>query len=253
MAILAEHAREDEAFLDEAAAAKLAGSLQEREGAWSIPFHDLVARTTPPSLRGRIVRRIVKACKGRGGELGAQHVASVLELAERGESGKQLRLPGDVEVRRERDAMLFRAVTANQSAQQAVIDYEYEVAQSAPGVTIRLAPLRCAFRFTTIDWPCQRSETIMRKRAFADCSKLRGSLLLRNWRPGDRFQPAGRKSVHKLKRLLNESGVNRWERNGWPVLTSAGEVVWARGFGVSASCSTDVATKRVLLIEEETL
>jgi tRNA(Ile)-lysidine synthetase-like protein len=76
---------------------------------------------------------------------------------------------------------------------------------------------------------------------------------LRNWRAGDRLQPAGRSTVHKLARLLNEKGVNRWERNGWPVLRCAGEIVWARGFGVAAPFAASEKTSLALVIDEEPL
>jgi tRNA(Ile)-lysidine synthase len=76
-------------------------------------------------------------------------------------------------------------------------------------------------------------------------------LALRNWRPGDRLQPAGSNRVHKLKRLLNEKGVSRWERNGWPVLTSGGEIIWARGLGVAAKYAANEETRTALLIDEE--
>ena len=248
LAALAQRAREDEGFLDGAATTKLGESLQDARDALRILTPELTGRSTPAALRGRMVRKIVKACKGRAGELGAQHVASVLELACSGKNGKLLLLPGGVEVRREKDSLLFRAVSENRSA----IEYHHELAAGAAALTVSVPPLMCAFRFRTIDWLHQRSETSVTW-ASVDSAKLQGALVLRNWRPGDRLQPAGRNGVHKLKRLLNEKGVSRWERNGWPVLTSAGEIIWARGFGVAAKFAVTKETKTALLIDEEPL
>jgi len=251
LAALAERAREDEEFLDAAAAARLSETLGDAREALRISVTDLVGRATPPALSGRMVRRIVKACKGHDGELVAVHVASVLQLAGAGENGKLLRLPGGVEVRREKDSLLFRPSAAPGSSETAV-EYAHEVAPSARGASISIPPLMCAFRFTAIDWVRQRSET-SKTWAAVDRSKLQKPLVLRNWRPGDRLQPAGRSSVHKLKRLLNEKGISRWERNGWPVLTSADEIIWARGFGVAAKYAATEETKTALLIDEEPL
>jgi tRNA(Ile)-lysidine synthetase-like protein len=78
-------------------------------------------------------------------------------------------------------------------------------------------------------------------------------LLLRNWRAGDRLQPAGRSRVYKLKRLLNAQGISLWERNGWPVLASNGEVLWSRGFGVAAQFAATKDTRTALVIDEEPL
>jgi tRNA(Ile)-lysidine synthetase-like protein len=78
-------------------------------------------------------------------------------------------------------------------------------------------------------------------------------VVLRNWAPGDRLQPAGSNSIYKLKRLLNKKGVSRWERNGWPVLTSGGEIIWSRGFGVAAKYAAQQDTRAALVIDEEPL
>ncbi len=246
---LAQRAREDEEFLESAATKRLADTLRDAGDALRVRMEDLVGRATPPALRGRMVRRLVKACKGHDGELGAVHVASILELASTGENGKMLRLPGGVEVRREREALSFRA-HAGTGAGGTAIAYAHEVALSAPSVTVRVPSLLCAFRFTKIDWVGDRRET-SNTRAVADRARLEHPLVLRNWRPGDRLQPAGRNSVHKLKRLLNEQGVSRWARNGWPVLASGLEIIWARGFGVAAQYAAHAGTKTALLIEEE--
>jgi len=84
-----------------------------------------------------------------------------------------------------------------------------------------------------------------------DLHALRVPLVLRNWRPGDQFQPAGHRKVHKLKRLLNEQRISRWERAGWPVLVSAGVVVWARAFPVAAEFAATRSTRSAIWIVEE--
>jgi tRNA(Ile)-lysidine synthetase-like protein len=74
---------------------------------------------------------------------------------------------------------------------------------------------------------------------------------LRNWSPGDRFRPLGHRGAHKLKRLLNEKRISRWERDGWPVLTSGGVLAWARGFPAAAEFAADERTRAGILIAEE--
>jgi tRNA(Ile)-lysidine synthase len=262
LATLAEQAREDEKFLDAAATGTLAAALEDSREALHIGVDELAG--TAPALRGRMVRKIVKACKGHDGELGAQHVASVLQLAERGENGKSLVLPGGVEVRREKNALSFRAIAdtsseilaADESKTQGklrgTIEYEHAVSLSVEETRINVPSLMCAFRFRTIDWVRERSET-SNTSAVLDCSRLQEALVLRNWRPGDRLQPTGRSRVYKLKRLLNKKGISRWERNGWPVLTSNGIIVWARGFPVAADFATNEETRNGLVIDEEPL
>jgi tRNA(Ile)-lysidine synthetase-like protein len=84
-----------------------------------------------------------------------------------------------------------------------------------------------------------------------DRDRLRSPLVLRNWRFGDRLQPAGHHKAHKLKRLLNEKHISRWERDGWPVMTSGGVLAWARGFPVAAEFAANEGTRTAILIAEE--
>ena len=58
--------------------------------------------------------------------------------------------------------------------------------------------------------------------------------VIRFWKPGDRFHPAGRSGPVKLKELFQRSGVPSWERAEWPIVEAGGRVVWCRGFGAAA-------------------
>jgi tRNA(Ile)-lysidine synthase len=216
------------------------------------------------SLTRRIVRHIVKQLKTRAGELGSRHVEAILDLAEHAEGGKRLQLPGGVEVRRERDSLLFRAIVQSRETNAATTtgkqrpratpkpgkEFEYSIDFSGSDTAVEVPCLACIFRFTRIDWPAKRGETssmgpVLDERA------LRLPLVLRNWRPGDRFRPAGHRKAHKLKRLLNEKRVSRWEREGWPVLTSAGVLAWVRGFPVAAEFAVNETTQAGIAIAEQ--
>lgn len=61
------------------------------------------------ALSSRLVLDLAMRVKPDSGQLTAAHVYSVLRLAEKGEPGKVLQLPGGLRVRREHDALLFCA------------------------------------------------------------------------------------------------------------------------------------------------
>jgi tRNA(Ile)-lysidine synthase len=179
-------------------------------------------------------------------------VEAVLKLARSAESGSALPLPGGLEVRRERSALLFRAQVdaRNARAGAGAREFEYNIDIRSGAAEVRLSELRCVFRLRVIDWPSKRVETI-KDGAVLDRYRLRFPLVLRNWRPGDRMRPLGHRSTHKLKRLLNEKRISRWERDGWPVLTSGGVLAWARGFPVAAEFAVDERTRAGMVIAEE--
>jgi tRNA(Ile)-lysidine synthase len=268
LASLAELAREDEALLECFVGEKFQTLAEKRDGKARIEIADLFppgnsgkygfenAKTNSEALAKRLVRRIVLAVKKQTGELGAQHVELVLNLAKHGENGKSLMLPGRVEVRRDRDALVFLTqppaskTIAKKTSDS--LEYEYNIVIAENGARIEISELRCAIRFRVIDWPHKREET-NDIRAVLDRDRLHFPLLLRNWRPGDRLQPVGHKNSHKLKRLLNENRVSKWERTGWPVLTSGGAIAWARGFPVAAEFAANERTRAGIVIVEEQL
>jgi tRNA(Ile)-lysidine synthase len=70
-----------------------------------------------------------------------------------------------------------------------------------------------------------------------DRSLLGPTLTVRNWRAGDRFFPVHSHSPKKVKELLQPARLGRElssvQRRTWPVIESAGQIVWMRGFPVS--------------------
>ena len=163
-------------------------------------------------------------------------------------------LPGGVEVRKDREALLFRAAPETDANTERVTNhsFEYNIDLSRGAQDVNVPELSCVFRLTVIDWPSKREENNSREMVL-DRERLRLPLVLRNWRPGDRLRPSGHQNAHKLKRLLNARHISRWEREGWPVLTSAGVLVWARGFAVASDFAADEKTRSGIVIAEEKL
>ena len=263
LATLAELAREDEAFLDGMVSDAMRTCVEKGAGWTKISTSDLLARlrdfTTESTeftennlaICGRIVRRIVGEVKPRSGQLSAAHVRSILDLARRGENGKCLDLPGGLHVRREHDSLVFCAGSSlTESKLRRGAEYQYAVDLDGPTTNIRVPELSCVFRFRVIDWPAKRRDTI--ETGFVlDREALQSPLTLRNWHPGDRFRPCGHRSEHKLKRLLSKKRVSGREREGWPVVTSGGALVWARGFPVAAELAANEKTRLGVVITEE--
>jgi tRNA(Ile)-lysidine synthase len=293
LATLAELAREDEAFLAAIAEEQAAAIFKREASTARVRVEDLLAFRTREGLNTedtkkheghkeeqetnaetqssqgfaekkneesralskRLVRRIVEELKPRAGQLNAEHVQSVLELAEHGENGKSMRLPGGIEVRRERDTLLFVPMSGAGiagKAREQPKEFEYHVDLARGQAAVPVPSLGCVFRFRVIDWVAKRGET-SGIGAVLDRDALRFPLVLRNWRPGDRLQLPGHRRAHKLKRLLNEEHISRWERNGWPVLTSGGVLAWARGFPVAAEFAAGERTRAGMVIAEEQL
>ena len=272
LATLANLAREDEAFLQALVEERLTRAVQQSHGTSRIALADLfgiaarkecneqLAEATQnaeksdnlKAMSKRIIRRLVERIKANTGQLSAKHVEALLHLARSGQAGSALALPGGVEVRRERDTLVFcsTASAKRDPCSQGVCEFQYSIDLSRGSQDLRVPELGCVFRFRVIDWLAERAETNPREMVL-DRERLRTPLVLRNWRPGDRMRPSGHQHPHKLKRLLNEKHVNRWEREGWPVLASEGVLAWARGFPAAADFTANERTQKGVVITEE--
>jgi len=273
LASLAELAREDEEFLNVLARARCQALAERSQGTLRIDVADLLhplekrdsntentecAENTEgnSALTKRMLRRLIEECKQGAGQITSQHIAGILGLAKRGQSGKSLQLPSGLDVRREGSTLVFiagsNAGRKRGSEKAGVHAYEHNIDRIDDSTKVQVPELGCVFRLRVIDWPPKRGET-KDTGAVLDRDRLRLPLVLRNWRPGDRLQPAGHQKALKLKRLLNEKRVSRWEREGWPVLASGGVLAWARGFPVAAAFAANERTRAGILLAEEPL
>jgi tRNA(Ile)-lysidine synthase len=270
---LAEFAREDEEFL-ELLARDYCDSLARKTGVEArISLEHLLQplkrkniytegpeeREKTSALTKRMLRRLIEERKSGAGQTTGRHIAAVVDLVLHGENGKAVQLPGGVDVRRERDDLVFctnsprpgRPMGGKRGADRSsAAEYEYKIDFGNGEVAFRVSSAGCVFRLRVIDWVAKRGDT-SKLGAVLDRDRVRLPLVLRNWRFGDKLQPAGHQKAHKLKRLLNEKRISRWERDGWPVLTSGGVLVWARGFPVAAGFAANERTRTGILIAEE--
>ena len=264
--MLAEHARVDDAFLCALAGLRCETLARSENGLWRIAARDITrplggtpfdaenAKIAGVAIRDavctRMVRRLVEVTRTKQGELSAQHVEAVLDFAHHGENGKVLQLPGAVDVRRDNDTLVFLPRDKQSANKKSSKEFSHKVELGAGETTIAVKEIGCVIRLRSIDWPIAGRDTSNSSGFALDEAKLSGPLVLRSMRPGDRMRPQGRQRWHTLSRLLNEKRISRWEREGWPVLESAKNIVWARGF-VAAEFAAGQGTRKAILVSEE--
>ena len=199
-----------------------------------------------------VQRRAVKAI----GELARlplefKHVEEILRFAaEEGPSGKELSLPLGWQIRREPEAVVF--VTPDLRRQERIPDYEYPLAVPGRVLVPELGVVIEALLVTP--QVAQEAAPEARIAEYNPQELLRADLLprqliVRNWRPGDRFWPAHTKSPKKIKELLQERHATQPERRLWPVVASGDEIVWMRGFPVPARLRAEAGQEAVLIRE----
>jgi tRNA(Ile)-lysidine synthase len=202
----------------------------------------------------RIVRHLYAIVAASGGELSRGHVEQVIQLTEKGLSGRQLELPGRVRVRRQFDQLVFVGPPTSRRARehsQRQVSYAHQVDIPAHGsADVSVPEIGRRFHLKVIDWPTQERETT-HEGVVLDAERLCPPLILRNWTPGDAYCPSGRQRPRKLARMLMARRVSAAQRVLWPVLTSAGRVVWADSMPVAKEFSASEATRRGVWIVED--
>jgi tRNA(Ile)-lysidine synthase len=191
-----------------------------------------------------VQRRVLKAIGEQAGiPLEFKHIEEILRFAgEDGAPGKELSLPLGWKIVREPEAMVF--VTPNLRRQERVPDYEYSLAVPGRAMVPEAGVVIEALRVTP---ESQFAEYNPQQLLRAEL--LPGVLVVRNWRPGDRFWPAHTKAPKKIKELLQERHVAQPERRLWPVAVSGDEIVWMRGFPVPARLQAKTEKEAVFIRE----
>ncbi len=85
-----------------------------------------------------------------------------------------------------------------------------------------------------------------RWRVVFDADALPGPLIVRSRRPGDRMTPFGAVGARRVKGLLIEAGLPRWERDRVPIVQSGSEIAWLGGVRRGALAPITATTRRVL-------
>ncbi len=200
----------------------------------------------PLAVARRLVRRAIETAKGDLRGIDFSHVESILALAAGGEGHGRLQAPG-LDVLRSFEWLRFGPLGS-----YGLVARAYSVAASVPGmvraeaagIEISLELIEKAETFDSAAYVYNGGVGCL------DWGRLSGRLVLRNWRPGDQYQPIGRTHVEKIKTLFQEFRIPIWERRHWPVLTDGGSIVWARFFGPGANCAATAGSGTVLQIRE---
>jgi tRNA(Ile)-lysidine synthase len=84
--------------------------------------------------------------------------------------------------------------------------------------------------------------------ALLDYQSLQFPLKIRNFRPGDRFQPLGVIGTQKLKEFFIDHKIPRFERPKIPLLISGEIIAWVVGYRIDERVKITEKTQRVLRI-----
>lgn len=184
-----------------------------------------------------------KTAEQLGVALEFKHIQSLTGLIRHPGSARRLSLPNGLSV-----SSSLRELRFSLEEEEAPANYLYLL--PIPG-EVRLPELGKTIRAQVISAGKQKISGY-NVASLLNRTLLAPELTVRNWRAGDRFFPAHSQSPKKVKELLQPGRLGARfspaERKLWPVIESAGEIVWVRGFPVAQAFA--VQNGEAVLIEE---
>ena len=205
-----------------------------------------VLAALPLAVARRLVRRAMELAKGDLRAIDFGHIRSVMDLARSTEGHGRLQAPG-LDIFRSFEWLRFGKLGGGLETRN------YRLTLAVPG-TVRVPGTNLTISLELIDKlaPSVSSDWVYNSQmGCLDWQRLSGSLELRNWRPGDQYQPVGYSGQEKIKTLFQQARIPLWERRHWPVLTDGPSIVWARRFGPAAALVAEQDAKVILRIRED--
>lgn len=83
---------------------------------------------------------------------------------------------------------------------------------------------------------------------YIDRDKIKGDLIIRQRKAGDRINPVGMKGSKKIKDIFIDNKIPRDKRNRIPILTDFKDVIWVPEQSMDRNYKVDSNTKRILRI-----
>ncbi len=242
LAQMAEWARAEEAYWEEELERSW-GCAPEPDG--SVVLSAAALRGLPEAAARRVVRRAIGQAKGDLRGIDFANVEAVRALAGRAEGKGAVQAAG-VEIRRS-----FDWVRVARQGAEAAQAYCFRLTPPAeltlPGRGRRICLELLEKPETTGVSDCVYNGEM----GCLDWGRVTRPLDLRNWHPGDWFEPLGGAGPKKLKTLFQSARIPAWERAQWPVLADGASVLWTRRFGVAANAAAGAESRVILRIRED--
>jgi len=241
--------------------------LDRREALYFIAKPETILISTKPFLelpvavQRRLLRRGIERVRGSLRAIDFQHVERIRAMMATREGSGRMQIP-DLDIYRSFDWLRLAPPGIDSR-----LERDFETDLTIPGRTV------VPGRQLTIDMELIDNPGVYNNGEVGealDWEQCTGSpsfkgLKLRNWRPGDQYQPHGRTTAEKIKTLFQEYRVPLWERRTWPVVvqindvqmndvqasaTQGNAIVWSRRFGVAGRFAAGPGSGKILAIRE---
>ncbi len=234
----AEILKKDFDFIEERAK-KVYADLVNNQGEQRLELPTEGIQKLHNALQSRVIRLAAEQLLGRQEVLEYKHVQEVLELMQKGLTGKRITLPMGLVAKINYKNICF--VTGEQ--EDKVFHYELPI-----GGSLDLKEIGGTFETRVIEREEIKEISRDKYRKYFDYDKIENELNVRNRQDGDRFYPLGLVGSKKLKDFFIDYKVDRDERDSIPLICDGDEIMWVVGLRISEKYKITDKTSRILEI-----
>lgn len=234
---LAELWREEEKTLDEVARRWLDG-LRPGERL----MRDALLKEGK-AMQRRLLRSWFRNHAGNLLNVGFEDVETALKFIFDGRVQGRLSFPGGWELCREYDQLWLQR---SRRAKPVPVPYQYFLPR---GGRVTVTEAGVELHSEGLPYPSGRPFPESEIEAFFDAGLLPETLLVRNFRAGDRFRPLGMHGHKKVKDLFIEKKVPLSQRRTFPLVLAGEEILWIPRLGRSEFAKTGPRTREILKVK----
>lgn len=193
-------------------------------------------------MQRRLIRTWLEMHSGSLLGVGYEDVERALKFIAQGPVQGRLSLPRGWELSREYDRLWLGK---NSSSNAEAASYSYLLPR---GGKVIIPEVRGEMQSSDILCPDHAVRPESDLEAVFDSGSLPETLTVRNFRPGDRFQPLGMKGHKKVKNFFIEKKVPIPVRRTLPMLLAGEKILWIPPYGRSEVAKTGSQTKGILTV-----
>ena len=235
----AEIMRTDETWLEEKAEAWINDVAAEMaNGKVSIPLSSFA--TLPETLKNRVIRQGLRRAGGNLRRVGFRHVEAINRLAAGGRPQARVDLPNGVTAKRVYDTLILTRKDV-----KALPDFCYSI--GGPGA-FHLQSLESTVTLEEMEKGSLSDMEASPWIAFLDAGCIDYPLMVRNFRPGDKFVPLGMEGHRKLKDFFIDLKLPSEIRQRIPILACKDTLLWVCGLRINDRFKVTSETRRVLKV-----
>ena len=211
----------------------------------------------------RIIRKAIAEIKGNLRRITFSHIESVISLLNSGHAFGCIDLPDRIWIKRDGDTISFSREKSllrdlyKKLSDENKLSFEYRILKPEASFKAEIFPrsllikeLGLNMEFSKIDIKnLPDIHNAGHNVAFFDMDKLSFPLVLRNFRPGDKFQPLGMSGTQKVKKYFINNKVARAQRAKCLILLSQDKIMWVVGYRIDDFFKVKQSARNILKVE----